>query len=169
MVASYFTRWFSRPAACVAPDRRPQVAAPILPAPRAPRPSPAAPAVQVAVSQTADGLVIQVKGEARVECAGALLDGLLTSAARRPAAVTLDLSELRSISCLALGVLVAYVRGVVRAGGGVHLAEKLQPAVRESLVRSELFDLLEATGNAEPMSKQERGPTAVLEEISEVA
>ena len=149
MVASYFTRWFSRPAACVAPDRRPQVAAPILPAPRAPRPSPAAPAVQVAVSQTADGLVIQVKGEARVECAGALLDGLLTSAARRPAAVTLDLSELRSISCLAMGVLVGYRRGVVRTGGVVRLAEPLQPEVREALVRAEVLGLFETTAGAE--------------------
>jgi hypothetical protein len=36
--------------------------------------------------------------------------------------VTLDLSELRSISSLAMGVLVAYRRGVVRRGGRVRLA-----------------------------------------------
>jgi anti-anti-sigma factor len=101
--------------------------------------------VQVSVSQTADGLVIRVKGEARVDCTETLLDGLLTSAAHRPTVVTLDLSELRSISSLAMGVLVAYRRGVVRTGGRVCLDEGLQPAVREALARAELLDLFETT------------------------
>jgi anti-anti-sigma factor len=92
-------------------------------------------------------MVIRVKGEARVDCAGALLDGLLASTARRQALVTLDLSELRSISSLAMGVLVAYRRGVVRSGGRVCLAEGLQPAVHEALARAELFDLFETTAH----------------------
>jgi anti-anti-sigma factor len=158
--------WFSSRAKYDSPGDRPQI---VAPADTACCASTAVSAVEVSINHTADALVIRIGGEAGVECAGAIVDSLLAPSACRPRVVTLDLSELRSISCLALGVLVAYVRGVVRAGGGVHLAEKLQPAVRESLVRSELFDLLEATGNAEPMSKQERGPTAVLEEISEVA
>src|SRR5262245_11625890 len=112
MLTSLLAGWFARPAECAAP--------------RAPR-HPAA-AVQVAVSRTAVGMVIRVKGEARAECAGALLDGLL-AAGRRPALVTLDLSELRSVSRLALGVLAAYRRGVVRAGGRVRLAGVLHPAV----------------------------------------
>jgi anti-anti-sigma regulatory factor len=94
----------------------------------------------VEVSQTADGRVIRVKGEARAECAGALLDGLLASGPR-PEVVTLDLSELCSISPLALGVLAAYRRIVVRTGGRVRLAGVLQPAVKESVVWAELFDL----------------------------
>src|SRR5262249_1133029 len=125
----------------------PPVVAPALPALRAPRPSAAA--VQVEVSQTADSRVsrvIRVKGEARAECAGALLDGLFAPGPR-PEVATLDLSELRSISPLALGVLAAYRRGVVRTGGRVRLAGVLQPAVNESLARAELLDLLE-TGTA---------------------
>ena len=63
-----------------------------------------------------------VKGEALDECAGALLDGLFAPTARPPSVVTLDLSELRSISSLARGVLVGYCRSVVRRGGRVRLA-----------------------------------------------
>src|SRR5262245_43379407 len=133
MFTSLLTGWFARPAECAAPDDLQPIDAPGLPALRARRPSAAA--VQVEVSQTAAGMVIRVKGEARVECAGALLDGLLAPG-RRPAVVTLDLSELRSISCLALGVLAAYRRSVVRTGGRVRLAGVLQPAVKESLVRA---------------------------------
>jgi anti-anti-sigma factor len=92
-------------------------------------------------------MVIRVKGEATVKAADALLSGLLAPAARRPAVVTLDLSELRSISCLAMGVLVAYRRGVVRAGGRVRLAEGLQPAVKEALARAELLGLFETAAD----------------------
>jgi anti-anti-sigma regulatory factor len=97
----------------------------------------------VEVSRTHDGVVLRVKGEARVECAGALLAGLL-GPGRRPGEVTLDLSELRSISPLAVGVLAAYGRSVARAGGRVRLAGALRPAVSQSLARAELFALFEA-------------------------
>ena len=117
---------------------------PSFPAPhRAPRSSGAA--AQVEVCQTAAG-IIQVKGEGRAECAGALLHGLL--AARRLAVVTIDLSELRSISSLARGVLVGYCRSVVRSGGRVRLAGVLQPMVSESLGRAELFDLFETSADS---------------------
>jgi anti-anti-sigma factor len=104
----------------------------------------------VEVSQTADGMFIRVKGEALDECAGALLDGLFAPAARRPAVVTLDLSELLSISCRALGVLVGYCRSVVRSGGRVRLAAVLQPMLSESLGPAELFDLSETSAEAGP-------------------
>ncbi|HKB36373.1 MAG TPA: STAS domain-containing protein [Gemmataceae bacterium] len=146
MVTSCFTRWFLRPAGKAA--RGDAYALP------APRHSAAAPAVQVAISQTADGMMIQIKGEPRVECAGALLDGLFASPARRPAVVTLDLSELSSISCLAVGVLVGYRRGVVRTGGVVRLAEPLQPAVREALARAGVLELFETTTGAEAAPQQ---------------
>jgi anti-anti-sigma factor len=106
------------------------------------------PGVEVITGQAGDDLVIRVKGNAGVGSAGALLDGLLAPAARRPAVVTLDLSELRCISSLAMGVLVAYRRGVVRAGGRVRLAESLQPPVKEALARAEVLDLFEPTAGA---------------------
>jgi anti-anti-sigma factor len=71
-------------------------------------------------------------------------------AARRPAVVALDLTELRSISCLAMGVLVGYRRGVVRTGGRVRLVGALQPAVHEALARAELLDLFETAGDEGP-------------------
>jgi anti-anti-sigma factor len=55
----------------------------------------------------------------------------------------LDLSELRFISSLAMGVLVTFRRGVVRSGGRVRIGEQLQPAVREALSRAGIFDLFE--------------------------
>jgi anti-anti-sigma factor len=116
------------------------------------------PAVEVTASHTSDALVIRVKGEAKVECAGALQDGLLAPAARRPAVVTLDLSELRSISSLAMGVLVTFRRGVVRTGGRVRLAGELQPAVHAALARAELFDLFETTADAGPAPNRPAGP-----------
>jgi anti-anti-sigma regulatory factor len=93
-------------------------------------------------------MLIRVKGEATAQGAGALLGGLLVPSACRPAVVTLDLSELRSISCLAMGALVAYRRGVVRAGGRVLLVGELQPAVREALARAEVLGLFELTAGA---------------------
>ena len=150
MRAFHFKRWFARPAACGSPADLPPVVAPTLPAPHTPRRVAAHPVVQVSVIQTAVDLIIRVKGEARVDSAGALLDGLLVPAARRPAVVILDLSELRSISSLAMGVLVTYRRGVVRAGGRVHLAGGLQPAVHEALARAELLDLFETTDDVRP-------------------
>ena len=105
------------------------------------------------VDQTSDDLVLRIKGEAHPAGVGALLAGLLAPTACRPALVTLDLSELRGISCLAMGVLVSYRRSVVRRGGRVRLAEPLQPAVREALARAELLDLFETTEDAEAASR----------------
>jgi anti-anti-sigma regulatory factor len=139
MLTSLLGDWFARPAECVdACARRPPAAA-----------------VQVDVRQTADGMVLRVRGEARAECAGALLDGLL-AAGRWPAVVTLDLSELRSVSRPALGVLAAYRRSVVRNGGRVRLAGVLRPAVSESLARAELFDLFETCAKDPSASAPER-------------
>jgi anti-anti-sigma factor len=147
MLLCHLANWFRRPSEGPPAVDRPRMVAPAQPARR---PAAPAPAVEVAVSPTADGLVIQVKGEANVQSAGALLDGLLRPTARRPLVVILDLSELRSISCLAMGVLVAYRRGVVGNGGRVRLGGELQPAVKESLTRAELFDLFEMTAEAGP-------------------
>ena len=148
MFASCLLRWLWCPAACATPAESALVVAQDVPAPRALRPAATVPAVEVAISEASEGPVIRIKGEARVDCAGAILDSLLATAARRPAVVTLDLSELRSISSLAMGVLVSYRRGVVRTGGRVFLAETLQPAVKEALTRAELLGLFESTAAA---------------------
>jgi anti-anti-sigma regulatory factor len=99
-------------------------------------------AVEVVVSQTEAGPLIQIKGNARAECAGALLAELLVSK-HWPAMVTLDLSELDSISGMALSVLAAYRRSVVRTGARVRLTGVLRPAVWAALARTEMLDWFE--------------------------
>jgi hypothetical protein len=64
--------------------------------------------------------------------------------------VIFELSQLEFISSLAMGVLVAYRRAVVRAGGRVCLAADLQPGVREALDRAQLRSLFEDVGTAKP-------------------
>jgi len=141
MLLSALSRWFASltkgargrsPAAC-----------------RAPRPA----AVQTSVEHTAEGTLIRVAGEAGPASAGELLSGLFAPQARWQALVALDLSELRSLSCQAASVLAAYRRGVLRTGGRVRLVGVLQPAVKESLARTELLDLFvagAAAAGAEP-------------------
>jgi anti-anti-sigma factor len=163
MLISHLLGWFSRPDRCDALDGRSEVVAPRLPFCHAHHPRAAVPAVQVTVSPTIDDMVIRIKGEAGVECAVGLEKGLLGPAARRPAVVILDLSELSSISCLAMGVLVAYRRGVVRSGGRVRLAEELQPAVREALTRAELLSLFEPSTKFEPQSDRPADPAPGLQ------
>ena len=109
------------------------------------RPAPLAPTLELTVHQSSDGLIVGVKGEATMHCAGALLDGLLAATAQRPPVVTIDLAELRFISSLAMGVLITFRRGVLRRGGRVHLAPKIHPSVHEALARAELLDLFEAS------------------------
>jgi anti-anti-sigma factor len=101
-------------------------------------------------SRTPDGLVIHVRGEGGVRQAGPLLAGLLAPSALSAPAVALDLSGLRSISCLALGVLVSYRRSVVRRGGRLRLLPVLQPAVREPFERAGLLELFGDVGEAPP-------------------
>jgi anti-anti-sigma factor len=66
-----------------------------------------------------------------------LLDGLLAHG-RRPGVVILDLSELHFISLMAVGILAAYRRSVVRTGGRLRLTRVMQPAVKEALARAGL-------------------------------
>jgi anti-anti-sigma factor len=94
-------------------------------------------------------LFIRVRGEAGFREARVLEAGLRQPAAARPPRVTLDLTNLRFLSSLAMGVLVAFRRGVVRAGGQVRLAPDMHPAVREALDRAGLADLFETAGRPE--------------------
>jgi anti-anti-sigma factor len=142
-------RWFTRPTVCVDPSDGPRIVAPAVPAPSR-RVTPADRGVEVDVSQTSDEMVVRVKGDATVDSAGALLNGLLVHSAQRRVSVTLDLSELRSISSLALGVLVTYGRSVIRRGGQVRLADEVQPAVKEALAQAEFLAKFETTEHAAP-------------------
>jgi anti-anti-sigma factor len=157
MISAWMSNWFDRhmrPNPPAAPSRAvpkdigpPRPVSRAVPSPRGPEPDAG---LKVTTGQTPEGLVIRVTGVAGVKQSGALLSGLLEASARRPAVATLDLSELRCISSLAMGVLVAYRRGVARAGGRVRLAAGLQPAVQEALARAELFDLFETIVAAGP-------------------
>jgi hypothetical protein len=82
--------------------------------------------------------------------------------------VTFDLSELLSISSLAMGVLVAFRRAAVRTGARVCLASALQPLVREALHRAELLSLFEAVGGAEACGEKPH-PNAEVQPTSRVA
>jgi anti-anti-sigma factor len=117
-------------------------------------PDAAAPTVEIEVSRMRGNMIVRVKGEATFETAAGLLDCLCAASALHPAIVTLDLSELRFISTLAMGVLVTYRRGVLRWGGRVLLTQQLQPAVQEALARAELLDLFETAASPQKALEQ---------------
>jgi anti-anti-sigma factor len=99
------------------------------------------PQIEVDVSEAPEEMVVRVAGEACVGLAGALARVLLRLLVRRPKLVTLDVSGLKLLSCLAMGALVDFHRGVVRGGGRVRLAATLQGPVRASLERAGLLTL----------------------------
>jgi anti-anti-sigma factor len=162
MFFSQLVYWYCGRAGREVAADSPQVVPPALPAPRRPA---AVPTVKVVISQAADSLVIRVKGDATADSAGALLAELLGATACRPAVVTLDLSELRSLSSLAMGVLVSYRRGVVRKGSRVRLAGDLHRAVEEALVRAELLELFEITADAGSVPGRPARPVAVIQAV----
>jgi anti-anti-sigma factor len=102
--------------------------------------------VEVEVLEAGEEVVVWLRGEAYVAEAGVLETALLRLVARRPRRVIFDLSELRFLSSLALGVVVAYRHLAVRTGVHVYLAPNLHPAVRKALNRAELMNLFEAVG-----------------------
>src|SRR5262249_31286759 len=112
------------------------VEAAVEPAP-VPQPVPAVPRrralpqIEMEVVETAEGILVRVRGEGLIMEVDHLQAGLLRLAAQRLTLVTIDLSELRSVSSLAMGVLVGFRRGVVRGGGRVRLLPAKQTAVRE--------------------------------------
>jgi anti-anti-sigma regulatory factor len=110
------------------------------------------------VLETGEGVVARLRGVAGVLEAGALEASLSGLVARRPACVTVDLSELQFISSLAMGALVTYRRAAARAGTRVRLAPDLRPDVREALTRAELLSLLDAADSAQPCPPP--GPSA---------
>jgi anti-anti-sigma factor len=105
--------------------------------------------VEVSIKETPAEVTVRVVGEASLGQVDQLTAALLCLSARRPKLVNLDLSGLSFVSSLAMGVLVAFRRGVVRAGGQVRLADSLQESVREALVRAELLALFDRPAGAE--------------------
>jgi anti-anti-sigma factor len=95
----------------------------------------------VEVCELANEVLIRLRGEAGYLEAAILDAALMPVRARRPALVTFDLSELRFLSSLALGLLVGCHRSAARTGGRVRLIG-LRPAVREVIERTGLAMLL---------------------------
>jgi anti-anti-sigma factor len=100
-----------------------------------------APVIEVGVLEGSGETIIRIAGKGCTAHADALATCLLGLSARRPSLVCLDLGGLTCISSLAMGVLVTFQRGVVRAGGRVRLAETLQESVRAALQRAGLLTL----------------------------
>jgi anti-anti-sigma factor len=107
------------------------------------------PPIEVRIQEAPGEVVVRIAGEAPVGQAGQLADALLGVSCRRPRLVTLDLAGLSFISSLAMGVLVAFRRGIVRAGSRVRLAAPLQEPVRQALARAELLTLFGWPAEAE--------------------
>jgi anti-anti-sigma factor len=106
------------------------------------------PLIEVGVGKTTGEVVIRLAGEAGIRQADELTAALLGLSALRPPLVTLDLSGLHAISCLTMGVLVTFRRGIIRAGGRVRLAAALQQPVRTALEGAGLFTLFGMPGGA---------------------
>jgi len=104
------------------------------------------PLIEADVGKTTGEVVVRLIGEAGVRRADELTAALLGLSALRPGLVTLDLSRLNAVSCLSMGVLVAFRRGIVRAGGRVRLAAALQRPVRAALEGAGLFALFGRAG-----------------------
>jgi anti-anti-sigma factor len=108
--------------------------------------------LEIEVFETRQEVRVWLRGEAGVAEAAVLENSLLGVVARRPACVIFDLSELRFLSSLAMGVLATFCRAAVRAGVRVCWASALHPAVREALDRAGLMYLFEAVGGPEPFA-----------------
>jgi anti-anti-sigma factor len=101
-----------------------------------------APKLEVVVSDLPDEVLVCLKGEAGYLEAEVLKAALGTLSARRPQLVTFELSELRLISSLALGILVNYHRATVRNGGQVRFTGH-HPNIRDIIEQTRLLMLLD--------------------------
>jgi anti-anti-sigma factor len=132
------------------------------------RPEPT-PRLEVEVIEAGQEVAVWLRGEAGVAEAGVLEKALSRLVTRRPARVIFDLSGLRLLSSLALGVLADYRRAAVRAGVRVGRASTLQPAVCEALERAELMHLFEVVGDAEPSAGPGPSENDVQDQYPKVA
>lgn len=108
----------------------------------------ALPDLNVEVNQTSRGAIIHIAGKLGVVEVESLGLPLLRLMAARCALVVFELSGLRSLSCLALGALEEFRRGLARWGGKVALAAP-RPVVREAFERAGLADRFPVFENAD--------------------
>jgi anti-anti-sigma factor len=101
------------------------------------------PNMNMTTTESAQEVIVRIRGEAGIDQASQLEDTLSLVGVRRPRLVTLDLSELSSISCLSVGVLVTFSRWLSREDGRVRIAASLQEPVRKALERAGLLVLCE--------------------------
>ncbi len=92
--------------------------------------------------QIEDAVIVALKGEAGFQEVSTLQYHLGQLLGRGLALVLLDLSELRFIASVALGVLVGFRRALLRGGGRLKLTG-LRPQVLEAFRRTRLDDLFE--------------------------
>lgn len=105
--------------------------------------------VQDAATGGTPSVVVAVKGEAVVDLEP-LVSTLQSVSARKPAAVVLDLKDLSFISSLAMGVLLAFRRGVLANGGKLKVAA-MQKLVLDAFKRARLdkvFEIVETVDAA---------------------
>jgi anti-anti-sigma factor len=116
---------------------------------RAPQEAGRVPRIEVSFEARPGEVVVRLAGEAGVRQAGELAAALLPLSACRPPCLTLDLSRLEFVSCLAVGILAVFRRGLARAGTRVCLAPAVQGPVREALERAGLLALFDAPPETE--------------------
>jgi anti-anti-sigma regulatory factor len=102
--------------------------------------------IEMVMGNATGEVVVRLTGDPGIRQAGELTAALVGLSALRPPIVTLDLSRLHAISCLTLGDLAAFRRGLVRAGSRVCLGAGLQQPVRAALERAGLLVLFDSPG-----------------------
>jgi hypothetical protein len=102
------------------------------------------PLIEMGVGKAAGEVVVRLANEPELRQAAELSTALLGLSALRPPRVTLDLSGLNAVSCLIMGDLLTFRRGLVRAGCRVCLADTLQDPVRSALGRAGLLALFDS-------------------------
>ena len=108
--------------------------------------------VNIDVETFPNHLVAKIVGEASVADVDAMEMQLRKVTASRSPLVVLDLSGLRFISSLGMGVLVAFRKGIVREGHKLKVVG-LQPLVADAFVRARLGDVFEMHPSVEAATK----------------
>ena len=92
-------------------------------------------------------IIVAIRGEAVVDLEP-LVSTLQSVSSRRPAFVIMDLKELSFISSLAMGVMLAFRRGVLASNGKLKVAG-MQKLVLDAFKRARLDRVFEITDSVE--------------------
>jgi anti-anti-sigma factor len=95
--------------------------------------------LRIGLSEEDGATVVRLTGDAGFRHADRLADALAAVAARRPPTVVFDLSRLKFISSLAIGVLVTFKYRLARQGGAMALVG-VPPRVEQALRVARVFD-----------------------------